>query len=724
MRGTLQAIDPALTLTIDRGALSWGEVQPGVTDLTARLSVGDGVARLDTLQGAWGSGRLEASAVAPLDLLPALPVEVPRRGGPAEATLRLTGLDLATVPGAPEGLTGVVSVEADARAPRPDLESLDARVSVPELRAAFEGLTLTQAAPTAVRVAGGIATVEQFRLEGTVGTLTARGSAGLVGDRPLDLALNGDLNLAALDAVTQAARLEGSARLDVRAAGTVDAPDLSGTVALDDGRVAVDEPRIAAEHVNARIDLAGPRVTLATLTADVNGGTLDGSGAVTLGAGGIADVDLQFATKDFAFDAPLDLRSLSDAAIRVSRQGDEFVVGGQVTIKEAGLTGDVNFDTGLLATINRRKGLDLTEERNPLLERVRLNVDVDTATPILVDNNLAPRRDHRRPARARHALRPRDVRPAERAGGRRGDAERAALPGGARRHHASSASASILPSFDLQLTTTASNYDITLGVTGVPGETETTLTADPALPEPDIMALLVTGRTLDEMRGEEYDVAREQVLSYLTGRLGSTLGRGIQRATGLSEVRVEPNLIANEQDPTARLTVGQELTDRPEPRLLDRPRQQQRPDLGGRVRPDAAVPDAARCGRATTPTASTSATTCASAARRRRSASRASRPRVSAVEVAGDLALPESDIRDRLGLKAGDAYDYFAVRNGVDRIERDYMERGYLEARVRLSREVTEQTVGLRLEVTAGPRVDLPRRPVSTCRARSPTRSA
>ena len=58
----------------------------------------------------------------------------------------------------------------------------------------------------------------------------------------------------------------------------------------------------------------------------------------------------------------------------------------------------------------------------------------------------------------------------------------------------------------------------------MPGETETTLDADPALPEPDIMALLVTGRTLDDMRGEEYDVAREQVMSYLTGRLGSTLG--------------------------------------------------------------------------------------------------------------------------------------------------------------------------------------------------------
>ena len=119
---------------------------------------------------------------------------------------------------------------------------------------------------------------------------------------------------------------------------------------------------------------------------------------------------------------------------------------------------------------------------------------------------------------------------------------------------------SIEPTFDLRLLTTARHYDITLAVSGTPGDTETRLTADPTLPEPDIMALLVTGRTLEEMRGAEFGVAREQVFSYVAGRVGSQLGRGVERATGLSTVRLEPSLIANEAEPTARLTVGQEIT--------------------------------------------------------------------------------------------------------------------------------------------------------------------
>ena len=118
----------------------------------------------------------------------------------------------------------------------------------------------------------------------------------------------------------------------------------------------------------------------------------------------------------------------------------------------------------------------------------------------------------------------------------------------------------IEPNLDILATTSVGGYDITLRVSGETGKTETTLTSDPALPEPDILALLVTGKTMEEIRGNEFEVASNQVLSYLTGRVGSQLGRTIAGATGLSTVRIEPNLIASEADPSARMTLGQNIT--------------------------------------------------------------------------------------------------------------------------------------------------------------------
>ena len=281
---------------------------------------------------------------------------------------------------------------------------------------------------------------------------------------------------------------------------------------------------------------------------------------MALANGTIGDIDLQLSAKDFAYDAPLDLRSLSTSTFRINRRGEEFLVSGQVTVNEAGLTSDINLDQGLFAAISAPRTTDVTRTRNPFLERVRFSLGVVTAAPVMIDNNLA---------RAEVEADVRIVGTPYEPGltGRLTLVNGGQITLNARRYEVGRGIVTFLeerriaPSIDLVLNTKASNYDVRITVTGTPGKTETTWTSEPPLPEPDIMALVVTGRTVDEMRGEESEVARVQALSYLTGRVGSKFGRNLERATGISEVRIEPVLIANETDPTARLTVGQNITD-------------------------------------------------------------------------------------------------------------------------------------------------------------------
>ena len=338
------------------------------------------------------------------------------------------------------------------------------------------------------------------------------------------------------------------------------APRLTGTFDLANATVVSNAMRIAATNVNAHVDLSGARIELTRLSGEVNGGALDGSGHVTLGNGSIGDVALQFSAKGFAYDAPLDLRSLSNASIHVSRRGEDVLVAGQVTINEAGLTSDINFDEGLFGAISGPRTLDRIKGRNPLLERVQFSLGVVTAAPVMIDNNLA---------RAEIDADLRIVGTPYEPGltGRLKIAQGGQVTLNARRYEVERGLVTflddrrIVPSVDLVLNTKASNYDVRIAVSGTPGKTETSWTSEPPLPEPDIMALVVTGRTVDQMRGEESEVARAQALSYLTGRVGSKFGGGLQRVTGISEVRIEPVLIANETDPTARLTVGQNVTD-------------------------------------------------------------------------------------------------------------------------------------------------------------------
>jgi outer membrane protein insertion porin family len=705
LRGTLKRIEPDLMLTVDNGLILSPTLEPGFSNIVLRARIENGEADIEQLTGKWGTAALEASGRVPLEVLPELPVEIPRMSGPATFRAAVLGLDPSAIPGAPAQLSGRLSAQAQVTATSADLSALNGKITFQDLDIAFSGLNLAQQQPSTITIASGAATIEQLNLSGSAGEIHASGDVGLVDERALNVNVDGNLNVAAASLLTDQIRAEGDSTLKLTARGTMAEPEVTGTIDVMNARAVSDEPNVAAENINAHLDLEGKRIVLTQLDADVNGGTLKGSGDVTLGEGMLSDVNIQIQAKDVAYDAPLDLRSISDSDIKITKNGDEILVSGQVTIDEAGLTGDINFDTGLLASMTARRKLDLTEERNPILERVRFNVDVNTATPILVDNNLA---------RAEidadltvvgtpyetgllgelTLLEGSEIRLQE----RRYETERGVLTFTDERR--------IMPSFDLLLNTTAGTYDITIAVTGTPGDTETTLTSNPTLPEPDIMAMLVTGRTLDDMRGEEYEVAQAQVLSYLAGRVGSGLGRGLQRATGLSEVRIEPTLIANEADPSARLTLGQELTDdlklvystnltdsndqiwvaeydvtrRFQTRGVRQEDSSYRLDFRHDVR-FGGRPEPRRVQRV--------------------------QPKIAELQVVVPTGTDEAAVRKEFGVKAGDKYDFFEIRNGIQRVEKALVEQGYLQSRVRLDRGVEADQAHLTLRVTLGPKVEL-----------------
>ncbi|MGH9163614.1 MAG: translocation/assembly module TamB domain-containing protein, partial [Vicinamibacteraceae bacterium] len=379
-----------------------------------------------------------------------------------------------------------------------------------------------------------------------------------------------------------------------------------------------------------------------------------------------------------------------------------------------------NLDSGIIAALTAPQTLDLTESRNPLLERLNFDLDIDTASPIFIDNNLAR-------AEAMADLHLLGTIYDTGMSGRLTIEEESELILNERSYVVDrgvitfTSDREIEPSLDILMTTKAERYDVTLQASGTAADTETILTSDPALPEPDIIALLLTGRTLDEMRGEEYEVAQQQMLSLLSGRAASGLGRGLERATGLSTVRLEPNLLANETNPGARLTVGQDLTsaltllysadlanggDKMWIAEYDVTRQfdtravrtnddTYRFDFRHDVRFGGQA-DASRSRRR--PRRTVRSITVEPAAPRGEAPRR---------EASLGPSITEAMIRERFEVEAGDRYDYFKIRRQVERVEEMYEDAGLLAARVRLRRKVQSDAVDLALTIMPGKRVEL-----------------
>lgn len=700
------SLAPRLDLSLTNAAYAHPDLPP-LTAASARAHLADGKLQLESLSALWAGATITGTAELPLGLLSAsLPFDLVRKPGPASANLSVKNLDFSQLKGMPGTAGGQASFQLSVEAARPDLEALRGELRFDALTLRAGKFNLAQSQPSVLRIANGTVQVEQFQLTGPAAKLALSGTAQLTGTQPLKLSLESNADLGLLSAFTSAIRAQGPTTVALNIGGTINAPEAAGYLQITGADVAIASPSLQAEKLNLRLDLAKNQVTLSKVSGTLNGGTLQGSGGVTLRGTEIAAAALVLSSNGVYLDFPANFKTMSNANIFLRTNGKRFLLGGDIAVVDGSYTETLNLDQGLLNVLNSSATPEAREDRSPLLDRLDYGVAIKTQHPLVVDNNLAKAELDMDARLTGTYYRPGLV-------GRITIDEGGTLNLNERKYIVDRGVLTfndenkIAPSFDITAKTQASGYDITLSVQGAGKERETTLTSDPPLPEPDIAAVLLTGRTMDELSGREGDVAKEQVLSYLTGRVGGTLGRGIEQATGISQVRIEPNLIANESDPSARLTIGQNftrqlsliysmnLTDSGDQILVGQY------DISKRFRTRALKQsdntyrfDFSRkqeFGGTPPPPASTA---------------ERERKKIGDVQFSGEQLFPQEQLAKWLSARKGKSYDFFKLRRGVERITDKHAGEGHLEARIRLTRTVHDGQVDLDLNVEPGPKVD------------------
>ncbi|MFN0105353.1 MAG: translocation/assembly module TamB domain-containing protein [Bryobacteraceae bacterium] len=700
------SLEPRLTIALTNGSYVNPSISP-VTGAQLQARLADGSLQLGSLEAMWANAKISGKGELPLGLLSTtLPIDFARKGGPASAELSVKGLNFAQLKGVPETLGGQVSFTAAVDAARPELDALRGEVRFEELRMQAGKFNLAQEVPSVLRVNAGTIQVERFTLTGPESKVTLAGTAQLTGAQALQLRLESNVDLALMSAFTTAVRAQGATAVSLNVGGTLNAPEATGYLQVTDADASVTSPRLQAEKVNLRLDLAKDRVTVSRLTGTLNGGTLQGEGGVSFRGAKIESADLRVSSTGVYLDFPANLKSMSNANIFLRSAGGRFLLGGNVAVVDGSYTEPVNLDQGVLNALNSSGTPEVSEERSALLDRLDFGIAIKTENPVVVDNNLAKAELEMDARLTGTYYRPGLV-------GRVTIDEGGSLNLNERKYLVDRGVLTftdenrIDPSFDIVARTQASGYDVTLTVQGSGKERETTLTSDPPLPEPDIAAVLLTGRTLDELSGQEIDVAKEQVLSYLTGRVGGTLGRGIEQATGISQVRIEPNLIANESDPSARLTIGQDFT-----RQLSLIYSMNLTDSGDQI----LVGQYDLSKRFRTRALKQSDNTYRFDFSRKQefggvkpepsSTAEREQKKVGEVQFSGERIFTDEQLAKWLAARRGKTYDFFKVRRGVERVTNKHAGEGHLEARIRLNRTNRDGQVDLDLSVEAGPKVD------------------
>ena len=435
------------------------------------------------------------------------------------------------------------------------LAGIQAAVEFDQFELKAKETDLRQTAPTRLTVAGGVARLERFDIKGPHSSLQASGSLGLTGAFPVQLDAKGTVDLAALAALGGPVEAAGTLGMDVQVKGTLDAPQTHGFLELENARVAMSAPQVQAANLTLRAALEGERVNFQKLSGTLNGGSFTGGGTLDLSAKGIRDASLFLTGKDIFLEFPTSMKTTSSLDLKlVSRQGG-LVLEGQVDVQEGYYESPLDVFSRSERLVEYRPGDRAGFRDSPGCARYS--------------------GDHEASARDEQQFRE-----ALGYGGfaaRRPPSKSRAFWGISSWSRTEGCTSAIAPTtsseaqsafwtprasrreFNIHAYTRAADYTIKLGLTGEISEITTTFTSDPPLSRDDVIAVLLTGKTVAENKG--VDLRSLEAFSLATGAMNASLSSKLHRTLGVSRVSVQPAAIAAESNPGARITITQDFTD-------------------------------------------------------------------------------------------------------------------------------------------------------------------
>ncbi len=712
LEGTRDQMSISADARLIDGVVRHSSLESPLTNLQARLRVRDGILTLIDGEGDWAGGKIRARAQLPLGLLPeGIPLRLEAPPGEASFSLDMENLQAASIPGVPEGAVGSITLHAEGEAGRLEMNALKARISVDKLGLKLGQFEINQERPALLTVKDGLATIDEFLLTGPRTRIEAGGTVGLTGDRVADVDFRGRLAAGLLTFRSDNLRAAGDLRLNLKVSGLLADPKVSGSLEADRAQLRLLSPRLQADQLDLRLSLADNRVTIDTLACNLNGGRLEAGGGLSISEGGIDKIALNATARNVLLDFPAGLRSAVNADLTLRNQDEIILLGGTAHVMEGSYRKPVDLEGEILRFLRSDQSIAFAAEPDPLLSRLRYSVALDTPGPVVVDNNLAKLALNGNLRLIGTYYRPVITgRITLEEGGELYLSERTYLIDRGTIDFANPSR--IEPSLDFLARTQVDRYDINLTISGTSDDLSTSLSSpsDPELSEQDLVSLLLTGRTLEQARGEQLEVAQEQALSYLVGRVGRSVTRQAEEALGLSQVRLEPNLISPESDPGARLTVAQDLTRdfrliysmdlansqaqtwiadyNPRPRFNTRAIKQDDNSFRFDFRHDL------RLGKVGAPAPDTSP-----------------RPRqelrIGQIELQNRSPFPDAEVFRRFRLRTGDKYDFFKVQNTREELSDFFTGRGFPEASVDVEKQVGDRNVDLTLSIDPGPRVTL-----------------
>ncbi|MEO8431953.1 MAG: translocation/assembly module TamB domain-containing protein [Acidobacteriota bacterium] len=409
-----------------------------------------------------------------------------------------------------------------------------------------------------VDLARGKLTFQEFHASGEGTDLKAGGSIE-IGSAPrrLDLALSGSVDASLIALELPDVGMSGKIQLDLKGSGTLDAPAITGTARIENGRYRVSSLSQILDDIEASITFQGSRADIEG-RAKFGGGEVFALGSLKVENLALKDFRVSIQARRVALRYPQDLRLLLDADLVASGNGDRNDLRGEVTLLRGTYSKD--FEVTLSDLLARSRPAGVVAALEPWKERTSLEVRVVSSAALEVRNNLA-----RLTATVDLLARGTIADPTFTGqisldeGGRvtfrdvRYDIESGTITFANAR--------GFTPILDIHARAEVRGYDLLVNLVGTWPRIQTSFSSDPPLPDESIFNLLLTGgaptqRPTTETTGESIVSAGA---SLAAGAAVGTITRPTQRLFKLDRFEIDP-VFTGGQLADIRSTVGKQIT--------------------------------------------------------------------------------------------------------------------------------------------------------------------
>ncbi|MGA7409401.1 MAG: translocation/assembly module TamB domain-containing protein, partial [Bryobacteraceae bacterium] len=426
-----------------------------------------------------------------------------------------------------------------------------------------EDIVLKNSEPIVVDYENGEAHVRTARFTARDTNLSIAGKVPLLVKDPVDVSVEGSVNLQVFQLFDPNVVSSGLSTLKVNVTGSIANPSVTGTLELKNAAFHLEDFSNGLERANGVIRFDRNRATIQSLTAQTGGGSLSLAGFVTFGGGGPLVYRLEGRATNVRVRYASAVSITSDGVVRFTGTSDSSLLSGTITVTRASF--DASADIGALFAATTAPAASPASDSD-LLHGLQLDVHLESAPSLQLSTSLS------QDVQAEIDLRLRGSPSRPSVLGRISVNEGQIQVFGNkytinRGEIAFFNPAKIEPVLDVDLETQARGITVTITISGTANKLNVNYRSDPALAPSDIIALLAVGRTPETAVS---NLANSQITSnsnaYTSGA-NTVLGQALSPATdrlqklfGVTHIKIDPLSQGLDNSTQARLTLEQQIS--------------------------------------------------------------------------------------------------------------------------------------------------------------------